>query len=103
MTIPNEVIVFGFIEKTAGLGREEAPDVFGDKTLREFIDAYESQLFNNHGIYKYMGWVYNLQDVMKKYVYENYDRWFVGWAVNKAAVRRQTYGPVTEILESKKR
>ncbi len=53
----------------------------------------------NNGVYKYMGYRYYLAPFLKRYVYKQYGSWHESYALNKANLRKLTYGRIDKIVE----
>lgn len=51
------------------------------------------------GYAKLMGYRYNLQPFLKKYLYKQYGQWNEYFAPNKTMLRRSIYGRIDKIIE----
>ena len=53
------------------------------------------------GIYKSMGYKYDIRPYLKRFVYLKYGCWYESYAINRTALRAQTYGKIDHILDYK--
>lgn len=70
--------------------------------------ALNTRFFTNnenitrYGVFKLMGWKYDMRPFLKKYLYKQYDSWHEIYALNKSNVRLLVGGRIIEIIEIKK-
>ena len=53
----------------------------------------------SNGIYKVMGWAYDLRPYLKIYLIKQYDHWQQYYAPNKTTLRATIYGRIDKIIE----
>ncbi len=82
------------------------PDILNGKSPEQFLkDKYTRGCIfgldhlKNSGFYKYMGWSFNFTPFLKKFLVKQYDHWQECYAINKAALRKSTYGTIQQIVE----
>jgi hypothetical protein len=46
-----------------------------------------------------LGWKIDFSDVLKCYVYKQYDRWHEIYAIDKTSIRNAIYGTITKIVQ----
>lgn len=51
------------------------------------------------GVYKEMGYIYNLRPLLKRFIYRQYGHWSEIWALNKTNARHLISGRIEEIEE----
>lgn len=68
---------------------------------RKFSGGYAFGLDNllRSGVYKEMGYVFNFQGHLKKYLYKQYGQWSEAYAPNKTMLRKSVYGRIDRIIE----
>ena len=54
------------------------------------------------GIYKLMGYRYDLRPFLKLFLYKQYGSWSEGYAPNKTTLRKSVYGRIDRIVEIEK-
>ena len=81
-----------------------------DTLMREDIniDFLKQRLSSRHnfgvdnimrGYYLETGWRYDVRDLLKRYLYKQYGRWYECYALNKTNLRSLVYGRIDEIIE----
>ena len=63
--------------------------------------GYHSQFMNvaQSGIYKNMGYAYNLRPYLKRYLVKQYGNWNEYFAPNKTMLRKSMHGKIDKIVE----
>lgn len=75
------------------------PEQFVKKLLTGSRFQFGVQNVISSGIYKEMGYMYNLRPYLRKFVVKQYDSWQEMYALNKTNVRQLTIGRVNKIVE----
>jgi hypothetical protein len=66
-----------------------------------YLSKHHSSLNNlrQYGYIKIMGYLYNVQPYLKKYVVNQYGSWDQYYAPNKTLLRKSIYGRIDKIVE----
>jgi len=98
-----QVRSYPFVPETKS---DKAPDIFKEQTPRQFLEEHyvKGCIFGLHelqrnGVYKLMGWAYDFQDFMKRFIVRQHDNWSVYYAPSVRLLRRSTYGKLDEVHE----
>ena len=70
---------------------------------KEFIKSkfYGSTMDNNilrYGIYRQLGYQYDLKPYLKKFLYKQYGSWSEAYAPNKTTLRKCIFGKIDQIV-----
>ena len=60
-------------------------------------NCYNNSFFKN-GV-PLMGWKIDFSDVLKTYVYKQYDRWYEIKAIDKTSIRECVFGTISKIVQ----
>jgi hypothetical protein len=92
--------IFGrpFVSHVDQDARPQITDV-KDFLARKYISVCIDNNILQHGQFKQMGYIFNLQPYLNKYVYKQYGRWHEAYAPNKTSLRRVIYGTIDKIIQ----
>lgn len=80
---------------------ERAPLLFAREKLSGSPHDFGVDEIMQHGIYKEMGFTYDLRPYLKHFVYKQAGgSWHEAYALNRANLRHLIYGRITQILEA---
>lgn len=77
---------------------EEKPVEFL-KDLLLFSSSFGVDEVTRRGVFKYMGYCYDLRPYLKHFVYKHYGGWHESYALNKTNLRKLTHGKIDKIIQ----
>ncbi len=78
---------------------ENNPRDFLKKALISTRCYTNADNITRYGVYKLMGWKYDMRPFLKKYVYKQYGDWREMYALNKTNLRFLVGGRIEKIIE----